>query len=257
MLQTESRPRISAVINTFNAEEHLAEVLESLKDFDEIVVCDMFSEDNTRKIAAQYGAKIIDHERCGICEPARNAAIQAASNPWVLIVDADEKVSPELLQTLYDIATQDDAPSAVRIPRRNWFMGREMVCLFPDYVTRFARKDKINWPAAIHSQPEIDGRVDTLRDRDYSLIHLEQNTVASRLEKTYRYSEKEVERRGPQRYSAWSFLTKPAGRFLSTYFIKGGIRDGLPGLIWSLLEAQYKFSTIARQHDAARQSKKK
>ena len=87
-------PRISAVLNTYNAAEHLDEVLDALHGFDEIILVDMHSTDETRAIATRHGARIIDFERCGICEPARNAAIQAASNPWVLIVDADEIVPP-------------------------------------------------------------------------------------------------------------------------------------------------------------------
>ena len=136
-------PRISAVLNTYNAAEHLDEVLDALHGFDEIILVDMHSTDETRAIATRHGARIIDFERCGICEPARTAAIQAASNPWVLIVDADEIVPPALRDYLYKLISSPNPPAALRLPLRNYFMGCEMHCLYPNYITRFARRDAI------------------------------------------------------------------------------------------------------------------
>ena len=83
---------ISVVINTYNAEEHLREVLDAVKGFDEIVVCDMESTDSTTDIARRYGCKIVTFPKAGhkSAEPARTFAIQSASSEWVLVVDADE-----------------------------------------------------------------------------------------------------------------------------------------------------------------------
>ena len=90
--------KISVVINTYNAEQHLSKVLEAVKDFDEIVVCDMESTDNTVKIAKDFGCRIVIFPKANhtCCEPARQFAIQSASYQWVLVVDADEIVTPEL-----------------------------------------------------------------------------------------------------------------------------------------------------------------
>ncbi len=87
---------ISVVINTYNASQHLAEVLETVKDFDEVVICDMESTDNTLDTARKYGCKIVIFPRGNYqtCEPARQTAIDAASCKWVLVVDADELVTP-------------------------------------------------------------------------------------------------------------------------------------------------------------------
>lgn len=89
-------PKISVVINTYNAERHLSSVLDSLKDFDEVVVCDMESTDATVAMAQSYGCRIVTFPKGNIkiCEPARNFAIQAATHEWVLVVDADEVVLP-------------------------------------------------------------------------------------------------------------------------------------------------------------------
>ena len=89
--------KISVVINTYNAEKHLRTVLDTVKDFDEVVICDMHSTDSTIAIAEQYGCKIVYCERAPYVEPARNYAIAQASHPWLLVIDADETVPEKLI----------------------------------------------------------------------------------------------------------------------------------------------------------------
>ena len=87
----ETTGQISVVINTYNAEKFLLQVLESVKDFDEIVVCDMESTDHTPDIARQYGCRIVTFPKgdCNIVEPARQFALDAARGPWILVVDVE------------------------------------------------------------------------------------------------------------------------------------------------------------------------
>ena len=92
---------ISVVINTYNAALHLEKVLESVKDFDEILICDMHSSDSTLEIAKKYHCNIIFHEKISFVEPARNFAIQSAKNDWVLLLDADEVITTDLKTKLY------------------------------------------------------------------------------------------------------------------------------------------------------------
>ncbi len=249
-------PRISVVLNTFNAEKHLEKVLEAVKDFDEIIVCDMHSEDATRDIARKYGAVIVDHERCHICEPARNHAIQSATHPWVLIIDADEVVPKDLKDYLYARIQEKEAPAALRIPRKNFFMRRFMRCLYPDYVTRFARKDAIDWPPVIHTQPVITGSIEQIeaRNEELALIHLAENTISDRLQKTDTYTEKEVLRRGARSYGYVALLLKPFGRFFHLYIQKGGFRDGKEGFIYASLNAIYKFVTLIKQEEKSHEN---
>ena len=83
---------ITLVINTLNEEGHIAGCINSAKSIaDEIIVCDMYSDDDTVKIAESLGAKIVFHERTGFVEPARHFAISKASYEWVLVLDADEQ----------------------------------------------------------------------------------------------------------------------------------------------------------------------
>ncbi len=94
--------KISVVIQTLNSEKFLERVLQSVKAFDEIVICDMYSTDKTIEIAERYNCKIVFHEKTNYCEPARNFAIQAASHEWVLVVDSDEIVPDALRKYLSD-----------------------------------------------------------------------------------------------------------------------------------------------------------
>lgn len=116
---------ISVVINTYNAERHLAECLEAVKDFDEIVVCDMESTDRTVEIAQRYGCKIVTYPKgdCVSAEPARTFAIQSASSEWVLVVDSDEIITPELRKYLYERTQADDGVKGLYIARLNKIFG--------------------------------------------------------------------------------------------------------------------------------------
>ena len=153
--------KISVVINTYNASKFLARVLDSVKDFDEIVICDMESTDNTLEIARQYSCKIVTFPKgnISIVEPARQYAIDSASNPWVLVADADEIVTPALRNYLYARITEEDCPDGISIPRKNYFMGRFMHSSYPDYILRFFRKEKTKWPPIIHTSPILDGTI--------------------------------------------------------------------------------------------------
>lgn len=139
--------KISVVINTYNAEKYLAVVLEHVKSFDEILICDMESEDSTRKIAADYGCRVITFPKGAhkICEPARDFAIHSASCKWVLVVDADEIVPSTLRDYLYDAIENKSFDDAYAIPRINMFMG-EKFKEKTDYQIRFFQKDKTTWP---------------------------------------------------------------------------------------------------------------
>ena len=136
--------KISVVINTYNAEQHLEEVLESVKNFDEILICDMESTDHTLEIAQRYGCRIVTFPKGKhrIVEPAREFAIHEATHEWVLVIDADEVVTPELRTFLYEQTVMADAPDGIAIPRKNYFMGQFLHSAYPDYVLRFFRKDK-------------------------------------------------------------------------------------------------------------------
>lgn len=244
--------KISVVINTYNAEKHLQPVLEAVKDFDEILICDMYSTDRTIEIANRYHCTVLYHERTNFVEPARNTAIHSAAHDWVLLLDADEIVTPALKHFLYQQIKRTDCPSGIRIPRKNYFMGRFMHSVYPDYLIRFFRKKDTYWPPCIHSLPQIEGKIETIPAgrKDLAFIHLANDSVAANINKTNQYSVHEIKKRKSKSYPFHSLIGETVFRFFKLYILKGGFRDGKAGLAYAGLNAFYKFATIAKIWEA-------
>lgn len=240
--------KISVVINTLNAEKHLREVLESVKEFDEIIICDMHSEDNTVKIAEEYNAKIILHERTGFVEPARNFAISQAENLWILLLDADETVNNDLKNFLIENTSKNPDIACFAIPRKNYFLGKLMRSAYPDYVFRFFKKDKVFWPEFIHSAPKIDGKIFKIdsRKKNLAMEHLADDSVSMIEAKNNTYSTAEIPKRKHKKVDFFKLLFSPFSWFFKYYFLKQGFRDGKEGFIFAVLKAQYKFLTLAK-----------
>lgn len=242
--------KISVVINTYNAEKFLKRVLDSVKDFDEIVVCDMESTDNTVAIAKEYGCNVVVFPKgdCTIVEPARNFAIQSATMKWVLVLDADELVTPELKEYLYEHISNENASHGLWIPRKNYFMGRFMHCFYPDYILRFFIKDGAEWPSYIHSVPIIKGQINKIpaKRKELAFIHLANDNLRSRIDKTNLYTENEVEKRKHKNYGMAALIHRPFFRFFKAYILKGGIRDGKAGFICACYEAIYQFIAVTK-----------
>ncbi len=241
---------ISVVINTYNASKHLAKTLDSVRLVEDIVVCDMYSDDDTVEIAKSYGCRVVYFEKCGICEPARNFAIQSAKHDWVLLLDADEVVSPQLFEYLKSHIATDKPAEGLFIPRKNFFHGVFMHASYPDYILRFFKKSSCDWPPIIHSVPKIDGRVEYInkKRRDLAIIHLDDQTVAQRIAKMNNYTDKEIIRlreRG-RTFGYFSVFGRSFTFFKKFYFIKGGFRDGKMGLVYSVLHTFYRFLIIAK-----------
>ena len=246
---------ISVVINTYNAQEHLAKVLESVKDFDEVVVCDMESTDDTVKIAERYGCRVVTFPKNGhtCCEPARTFAIQAAQNPWVLVVDADEIVTPELRKALYEVEKEGrregekEGRSPVAgyyIPRQNMFMGMFVRDFHYDYQLRFLVREGTEWPPTIHSLPKVPGRVEKLKaPKEARLLHLMDETMHEYVAKMNVYTDNETEKK---QYGVAALFWRPLWRFFKSYVMDGSFRMGVRGLIRSGMHAVYQFILVAK-----------
>jgi len=275
--------KISVVINTYNAEEHLQKVLDAVKDFDEVVVCDMESGDNTVKIAEKNGCKVVTFPKANhkSAEPARTFAIQSATSEWVLVVDADEIVTPELREYLYKRIAEPDCPQGLYIPRINLFMQREQHSSYPDYQLRFFVREGTEWPPYVHTFPTVKGRTEYIprRRRELAFRHLADDTIASLMAKTNSYTDNEVYKRGERReergenererreergenegerredtkahnYGVWALFYRPFWRAFRNYFLKGGWRDGKRGVIRAGMDAVYQFVLVAKAIEA-------
>jgi len=257
-----SEARISVVINTYNARQHLAKVLESVKDFDEVVVCDMESTDDTVAIAEQYGCKVVTFPKGNhtCCEPARTFAIQSASNPWVFVVDADEIVTPELREALYQAVYHGDGsfdtsqisqknrphdtPAGFYIPRQNMFMGMFVRDFHYDYQLRFLVREGTEWPPYIHSLPKVPGRVEKLKAcKEARLLHLMDETMHEYIAKMNVYTDNETNKK---QYGVVALFWRPLWRFFKSYVMDGSFRMGTRGLIRSMMHGVYQFILVAK-----------
>lgn len=251
---------VSVVINTFNSDKTLSNCLESVKDFNEIVICDMYSSDNTLSIAQTYNCKIVMHEQTGYVEPARNFAISQAKNEWVLVLDSDETISTELKDFMLNYSLENNKDiDAYMLPRKNYFMDRFMHCMYPDYQLRFFKKSHVNWPQAIHSIPNVNGSLEKYPSglNVYIDHKMGEETVESFVRKMNHYTNLEVDRRKKKNYSGVGLFFNCSYRFFRMYILKSAYKDGKAGLIYALLNTFYKFITIAKVIESKQRTGKK
>ena len=242
--------KISVVINTLNAEKYLRECLESVKDLDEIIICDMYSDDKTIEISKQYNTRVIFHEKTKIVEPARNFAIEQACGDWIFVLDADEVASVELVKFLRDFASSEHNFSAVSIPRKNWFFGKFVKGdWWPDNQLRFFKKGHVYWPKQIHLFPQVSGHTYIISQEreDLALIHYQCDSISDLVEKTNRYTDFEMGKHSGEKVTISQIVFRPIGVFLRMYFRQKGYKDGIHGFILAVIRGWlYRFLLLIK-----------
>lgn len=241
---------VSAVVNARNEEANLPDCLKSLKWADEIVVVDMQSEDRTAAIAAEFGCRVFQHPRTEYVEPARNFALAQARNEWVLIVDADERVSAGLAGWIKEKLPSSTA-AAYRIPRRNFYGDQWITCCgwFPDAQLRLMRRGRARYSGQIHRAPEIEGEVvDLPPGSEAYLAHYGFGTLGARIEKDNKYSMISAQTLADKgtRIGAVSLLSRTAWAFVGAYLLQGGFRRGALGVILAWERAFATFLKYAK-----------
>lgn len=246
--------KISVVIHTCNNAKIIRECLESVKEFDEIVVCDMYSDDETLEIAREYNCKIVMHEKTGFVEPARNFGISNASNEWVLVVDSDEKITPELRNYLYEFIKEPGKVSSIRIPRLNYAWGKPLEILYPDYIVRFFKKDAIFWPPQVHATPEIiyGERIDIDKNRkELAILHKYTSSMKQVIKTLNKYTDLEYEKALNRKdktnftFAVWKSLWL----IIEKLILKGGFKDGKRGFIIAICAGFYKFTSYVKLYE--------
>lgn len=242
---------ISVIIITRNSGRSLGKVLESVKGFDEVIVCDMESEDNTLEIARANGARVesipVSHD--GSIEEARNNAIKLSSNDWIFAVEDDEIVPPALAKALYRHIRSDSPSDALYIPRRNIVMDRFNPASYPDYRLRFFRRGTAYWPDVRHSQAVVEGSIDKLpsNHREYALVHV----TPSVLQMTERISHdsKLGLSAHKNKITLYDMIMIPMKKFFRSYILRGNITLGVPGLLISYDSAVREIYKLGRRYE--------
>lgn len=253
------REKLTVIVPTFNEEENLPECLEGVKWADEILVVDSFSADRTLEIAKAYECRIIQHEYINSATQ-KNWAIPQATCPWVMIVDADERVSPELRREIEE-TLGNPIHQGYYIGRLNHFLG------FPlryggwgpreDKNIRLFMRDKGRYEdKEVHADVIIDGTVGSLK---HPFIHYSHRTLDQYFRKMDRYTRwaaLDIIRKGkPVKWH--QFTIRPLGDFFRLYLLKLGFLDGIPGLFIALLSAYYVTVKYARAWEIEKETASK
>lgn len=246
---------ISAVIITKNEEHNIEECLASVQWANEIVVVDAESTDGTVERAKRFTNRVIVRPWPGF-GPQKNFGFQQANSEWILIVDADERVSVPLADELRTVLKRSSLGNLVayRVPRRNYFYGRWVRYggAHPDYQIRLIRKGLAHYNnVGVHENLIISGDIGTLQGW---LDHYTERTIADHFRKFNLYTTLAAQEKGKTRTRvSWYHLTlNPLVVFLKTYIIKTGWKDGIRGLIFATFASMYTFVKYAKLWEARR-----
>jgi glycosyltransferase involved in cell wall biosynthesis len=241
------RQKISVAIITLDEERRIRPCLESVTWADEIVICDSGSTDKTLEISREYTDWVYVDEWRGY-GAQKNLAVERASSPWILSLDADERVTPELRKAIEEVLEHEMALDGYYIPRKNYFLGRwvRRCGWYPDYVLRLFRRGRGRFTdRAVHEAVRLEGGVGYLKA---SLDHYTYSSISDYLVRMDRYSTLGAEelRREGNRASLRDLLLRPPFTFVRMYLFQAGFLEGWRGFLLASLYAYYTFIKYAK-----------
>lgn len=239
--------RISAAIVALNEERNIARAIQSLTCADEIVVVDSGSTDRTRAIAASMGARVVPECWRGYAAQ-KNFAAASAHNDWILSLDADEALTPELAAEIEGLKNRESDAAGYSFPRRAQYLGRWInhSGWYPDRKVRLYNRARAQWVGAyVHESVRVDGRVAELKS---DLLHYTCDSLSAHLRTLDRYTSLAAEelRASGQSASLRRLTIDPAWTFFKSYVIQRGFLDGLQGLAIAWMAALYTFLKYAK-----------
>jgi glycosyltransferase involved in cell wall biosynthesis len=240
---------LSLCVITRDAAADLALCIASVPFAGEVLVVDSGSRDHTVEIARDHGARVIEQAWLGF-GAQKNFAIAQAVHDWVLCLDADERLSPELAREIERVFAPGQPPRAVAyaMARRNRFLGRWLAHGegYPDWNTRLFDRRHGRWSEdAVHEHVLADGAVERLEG---DLLHASAESLEHYLDKQNRYTTLQAQalhRRG-ERASAARMVLSPLVRFLRFYILQLGFLDGVPGLVHIAIGCGNSFMKYAK-----------
>lgn len=234
-------PTLSVVIATLNEQDDIRACLESVAWADEIIVVDMFSTDQTVELCRAYTQNILQHNQDQVLNVNKNVGIAHAQGDWILELDADERVSPELKDEILKVLS-DQRYSGYLIPFDNYWFGRLLKHGGQrEWHLRLYRRGAARYPCQmVHEQIQIEGRVSRLTQR---LLHYCQKNIAEQFAKTNLYTSQEarVLYQQGRRARVGDFFLAPLKTLLERYVLQQGFRDGRTGLVVVVLLALYSL----------------
>lgn len=240
---------LSVIIITRNEAENIADCINSVAFADEVIVVDSGSQDETIAICRALNCKLVETDWPGF-GPQKNRALALATQPWVLSLDADERVSDALKDEILATLQQNDAADGYQIPRLSSYCGHFVKCAgwYPDPVLRLFKRDSARFSNdLVHERVILDGKLGELQNPliHYSFKNLEQ--VLGKVDHYSTLAAQSLYQRG-KRATVTKAVLKGAFAFVRTYLLRGGFLEGQTGLMLSISNAEgtyYKYAKLA------------
>jgi glycosyltransferase involved in cell wall biosynthesis len=247
---------VSVIVITKNEEAVIGRCLASVAWADEIVVVDSGSRDRTQEICRELGAKVVERDWPGF-GVQRNRALDLATGEWVLALDADEWVTPQLHREILDRLPQAGEAVAFRIPRSSSYCGRVMrhSGWWPDYVVRLFRRGQARYTESlVHERLLPQGPVGTLRTPLMHEAFVDLEEVLRKVDSYSTWSAQTMHEQGRHAGLATA-IGRGLWSFLKTYVFRGGFLDGREGFMLAVSNAEgtyYKYAKLMLRQRKAR-----
>lgn len=245
---------LSVAIITKNEEENIRQCLQSVTFAEQVVIVDSGSTDATLHIAGEFGCEIYSEAWQGF-GPQKQMAIDKCRQPWILVLDADERIPPETAAVMKSIIAGSNVKEAgFSFPRKNYFQGRwiKHAGWWPDRIIRMFRKEAGRMSTAlVHESVEVQGAIG---DLDVPIEHCTESRLSKIIQKIDKYSTLGAETAFKERKkssTAGAFL-RAMLTFLQDYFLRLGMLDGMPGLTLAVTDSINKFFKYAKLSELTR-----
>ena len=241
--------KVSAVISAYNEEKNIKDCLQSLSWADEIIVIDNSSTDKTALIAKKYTSKVYSQPNNKMLNVNKNYGFSKAKNSWILNLDADERVSPELKKEIEALFKKEIYFSGFEMPRKNIIFGKWIRhgIWWPDYQVRLFKKEKGKFDCRhVHEKLNLKGKLGKLKN---PLIHYNYQTIDQYIYKfTHIYTDSEVENflESGKKIYWWDAIRMPVDDFLANFLARSLYKEGLHGLVLSILQSFYTFVVFCK-----------
>lgn len=247
---------ITAIIPTRNEAHNIIEAIKSIDFADEIMIVDSFSTDNTITLAKPLVHRVIQREYENSASQ-KNWAIPQAKYPWIFLLDADERVTPELRDEIIETVNRNENISGFWIKRQNYFMGKKI--RFSgwqgDKVIRLFKRDECKYENKhVHAEIISEGKISMLKNKLLHNTYISKEAYQNKLERYAKWQAKDYEKK-VKTITPFHTLLKPMVRFFKHYFLQLGILDGYVGFIISSYQAKavaMRYKYLQEYRDANR-----
>lgn len=239
---------ITVIIGTHNSAKYIRKAIELVKDYDEVLIYDKGSSDDTVEIAREEGCEVIDATENDIFGSIHNHAINTAKNEWILFLRPGELAPRDLKKYLDDFIANAEETHGLFIPRRNFLMNKEDFNNYPDFQLRFFHRGGTIWNDDEAELPSVYGRTERLsaHNRKLALIHLPGSINESIGHLEDFCTDSEIE---PRKIPLMQIITTTMGTFMKEYILKGKFRYGTIGYIDAVNTTMKDYFTLAKRHE--------